>query len=90
MTSADGAGGLTAWHDSANASYLYSSYLAYANRAKLSQYDIVTQTTFGKKITQEAKFFKKRDGAGRQCYYLGTIDDFKAALEERYRIKIDD
>lgn len=81
---------LTAWCESINASYFYNSYLAYANRAKLSQYDIATQTTFGKKITQEAKLFKKRDGAGRQCYYLGTMDDFKAALEERYRIKIDD
>lgn len=88
--SADGVGGLTAWCESINASYLYSSYLAYTNRAKLRHYDIVSHTTFGKKITQEAKLFKKRDGAGRQCYYLGTIDDFKAVLEERYRIKIDD
>lgn len=78
------------WCENINATRFYECYLYWCDRMKLNQYNRATKSAFGTNVTTKAKLHKKRGSTGRLDYYLGTIDDFKAVLEERYRIRIDD
>lgn len=78
------------WRDYINATELYNCYLHYCDRMKIDQYGRLTQAAFGRVAVTEAKLYKDDKGRGKTIRYcLHSIDDYKARLEDSYRIILD-
>lgn len=78
------------WRDYINATDLYNCYIHYCDRLKINQYGRVSKCAFGRIASKEAKLFKDDKGKGKTIRYcLHSMEDYKARLEESYRIKLD-